>query len=169
MVHRDDNRTLAGTTVCSTTPAVTATMSTYLERLRAQLGEPPANPVGRMLGWELTAVDVGRATYALEVQERHHNQMGVLNGGVLCDLADAAMGSAYATTLKAGESFATVELKINFVRPVRQGRLSATANVIHRGKTLGIAECNVVDESNRLISRASATCITIRGERAVGR
>jgi uncharacterized protein (TIGR00369 family) len=63
-----------------------------------------------------------------------HNPMGTLHGGVYCDLADAAMGYAYASTLAEGETFTTVELKINFFRPVRKGRLTAEARVVKAGR-----------------------------------
>jgi uncharacterized protein (TIGR00369 family) len=74
-------------------------------------------------------VEPGRAVMALEAGERHANPMGTLHGGVLCDLADAAMGMAYAATLDEGETFTTLELKINFLKPVRTGRLTAVGHV----------------------------------------
>jgi len=77
----------------------------------------------------------------MEADERHHNPMGTLRGGVYCDLADAAMGYAYAATLAEGESFTTVELKINFLRAVRKATLPAEAKVVKAGSTLGKVEC----------------------------
>lgn len=60
---------------------------------------------------------------AFEASGRHANPMGTLHGGVLCDIADAAMGMAYASTLEEGETFGTLELKINFLKPVWNARL----------------------------------------------
>jgi uncharacterized protein (TIGR00369 family) len=60
----------------------------------------------------------GRALVTLAAERRHANPMGTLHGGILCDIADAAMGMAFASTLAPGESFTTIELKINFFRPV---------------------------------------------------
>src|SRR6266571_2792224 len=99
--------------------------------------EEPPPPIGRLLGFRLTAIESDRAIFEMAVDERHHNPMGTLHGGVYCDLADAAMGFAYAATLHEGESFTTVELKINFLRAVRQGRLTAEAKVVKAGGTLG--------------------------------
>ena len=86
-----------------------------------------------MLGFVLKVIEPGRAVFEMEADERHHNPMGTLHGGVYCDLADAAMGYAYAATLGEGETFTTVELKINFLRAVRQGRLTAEARVVKAG------------------------------------
>src|SRR5271154_5996025 len=113
-------------------------MRTILERAQKMLrGEAPAPPIGRLLGFVLREIEPGRAVFEMEVDERHHNPMGTLHGGIYCDLADAAMGFAYAATLAEGETFTTVELKINFFRPVRQGRLTAEAKVVKAGSTLG--------------------------------
>src|ERR1700729_919770 len=90
-------------------------------------GEEPPPPIGRLLGFILKAVEPGRAVFEMAVDERHHNPLGTLHGGVYCDLADAAMGFAYAATLSEGESFTTVELKINCLRAVRQATLTAVA------------------------------------------
>jgi uncharacterized protein (TIGR00369 family) len=76
---------------------------------------------------------------------------------------------AYFSQLEPGESFTTLELKINFVRPFWTGTLLAHGRVVHRGRTVGLTECDVVDAEGRLIARASSTCMTLRGEAAVGR
>jgi uncharacterized protein (TIGR00369 family) len=138
-------------------------MATILELARKmQRGEAPPPPIGRLLGFVLEAVEPGRAVFALEAGERHHNPMGTLHGGVYCDLADAAVGYAYAATLAEGETFTTVELKINFFRAVRQGRLTAEARVVRAGANLGYVECDVKDEARRLVARAACTCMKLR-------
>jgi uncharacterized protein (TIGR00369 family) len=70
------------------------------------------------------SIEPGHATFVMEADERHHNPMGTMHGGIFCDLADAAMGFAYASTLNEGETFTTVELKINFLRAVRKATLT---------------------------------------------
>ena len=75
--------------------------------------------------------------------------MGTLHGGVLCDLADAAMGMAFASTLAPDESFTTMSLNINFFRPVWQARLRAEARVVNRGKNVGYIECDVTDQNGK--------------------
>jgi uncharacterized protein (TIGR00369 family) len=79
------------------------------------------------------------------------------------------MGAAYRNTLADGESFTTLELKINFLRPVWNARLRAEARLVRAGRVVGLIECDIFDEQRRLVARASSTCMTLRGERAVGR
>ena len=127
---------------------------------------PP--PVAQTLGFKLTAVQHGHATIEFEATERFANPMGTLHGGVLCDIADAAMGLAYASTLGEGETFTTLELKINFLRPVRKATLRAMAEIVSSGRTIGLARCHVKDENDRLVAHATATLMTLRGEQAQG-
>src|SRR5438876_797584 len=148
-------------------PVAEAThMATMLEMARGmRRGEQPPPPVARLIGLVLKAIEPGRAVFELAAGERHHNPMGTLHGGVYCDLADAAMGMAYAATLSEGESFTTVELKINFLRAVRQGRLTAEARVVKAGSVLGFVECDVTDQAGKLVARASSTCMKLRRDR----
>ena len=129
------------------------------EMLRADA--PPA-PIARLLGLVLKSVGGGRAVFEMEADERHHNPMGTLHGGVFCDLADVAMGYAYASTLGGGEAFTTVELKINFLRAVHKGKLTAEASVLRAGATLGYVECDVTDGDGKLAARAASTCMKLR-------
>jgi uncharacterized protein (TIGR00369 family) len=126
-------------------------------------GEVPPPPIGRLLGFVLKAIEPGHAVFEMEVDERHHNPMSTLHGGIYCDLADAAMGYAYAATLGEGESFTTVELKINFFRPMLKGKLTAEARVVKAGRTLGYVECDVKDQTGQLMARAASTCMKLRG------
>lgn len=126
-------------------------------------------PIARLIGFEAKDIGDGRATIVLAAGPQHANPMGTLHGGILCDIADAAMGIAFASTLAPDESFTTVELKINFFRPVWQAQLKAEGAVVQRGRTTGYVECTVTDEQNRLIAKASSTCMVLRGEKASGR
>lgn len=126
-------------------------------------------PIGNLLGLRLSNAINGQATIEFDASERYANPMGTLHGGVLCDIADAAMGAAYRSTLADGETFTTLELKINFLRPVWNATLRAHARVVRGGQTIGLVECDVIDERARLVARASSTCMTLRGSRAAGR
>ena len=126
-------------------------------------------PVARLLGFEASDVADGHATVTLSAGPQHANPMGTLHGGILCDVADAAMGMAFASTLAPEESFTTVELKINFFRPVWQAQLRAEGTVVQRGRTIGYVECAITDEENRVIARAACTCMVLRGQGAAGR
>lgn len=132
-------------------------------------GEAPPPPVARLVGFRVTECAEGRAVAEMEAGEPHANPMGTLHGGVLCDIADAAMGMAFASTLAAGESFTTLELKINFLKPVWRARLRATARVVKRGRTVGLVECDITNGEGDLVARASSTCMALRGEQARGR
>jgi uncharacterized protein (TIGR00369 family) len=140
-------------------------MATILDLAQKTLrGELPPPPVGRLLGFVLKAIEPGRAVFEMEADERHHNPMGTLHGGVYCDLADAAMGYAYAATLGEGETFTTIELKINFLRAVRKATLTAEGRVVKAGSTVGYIECDVKDQAGRLVARAASTCMKLKLE-----
>ena len=126
-------------------------------------------PVARLIGFEAKEIADGRATVILAAGPQHANPMGTLHGGILCDIADAAMGMAFASTLAPEESFTTVELKINFFRPIWQAQLRAVGTVVQRGRTIGYVECDVTDEENRLVAKAASTCMVLRGEKSAGR
>ena len=132
-------------------------------------GEVPPPAIASLLGFTLREVEPGRAVIDFEADARHANPMGTLHGGVLCDIADAAMGMAYASTLGENETFTTIELKINFLRPVWTGKLAATGRMVKGGRTVGLVECDVVDDKHRLVARATSTCMTLRGDEARGR
>ena len=137
-------------------------MATVLESPEKVLhGEAAPPPIARLLGFVLKAIEPGRAVIEMEIDARHHNPMGTLHGGIYCDLADAAMGYAYATILRRGETFTTVELKINFFRPVREGKLWAEARVVKAGSTISYIECDLKDDTGKLVARAASTCMKL--------
>jgi uncharacterized protein (TIGR00369 family) len=126
-------------------------------------------PIGKLLGLKLLQAENGMAVIEFIADERHANPMGTLTGGVSSLIADAAIGFAYYSTLAADESFTALELKINFLRPVWKATLRAKARVVQAGKNVGLVECDVVDEQERLVARTSSTCMTLRGQLAEGR
>lgn len=132
-------------------------------------GELPPARVATLIGFRLVSAQPGEAVVELEANERHANPMGTLHGGILCDIADAAMGVAYACTLEDGETFTTLEMKINFLKPIWKARLRAAARVVKQGRTIGLVECDVIDDKQSLVARASSTCMTLRGQQAQGR
>jgi uncharacterized protein (TIGR00369 family) len=132
-------------------------------------GDAPAPAIARLIGFRPVSAGGGEAVFEMEADERHWNPMGTVHGGVLCDIADAAMGFAYASTLEEGESFTTIELKINYLRPVWKARLRAAARIVKKGRKIGLVECDVMDEKGKLVARASSTCMTLSGDEARGR
>ncbi len=114
-------------------------------------------------------VEPGRSWIETTLDRRFEGWEGMAHGGILCTLADSAMGMAFASTLGEGETFTTLEIKVNYLRPVFEEKLFASAKVIHRGRTVGLVECDVTTENGKLVARAVSTCSVLRGEKAEGR
>jgi uncharacterized protein (TIGR00369 family) len=142
-----------------------------LEMIKALIaGKLPAPPISKTLGFRALEAQAGTAVFVMDADpEKHANPMGTLHGGVLCDLGDAAMGIAMATTLAEGESFTTVELQAHYFKPVWKQQLRATAKMVRRSQSLGYLECDIIDEKGHLVCRLGSTCMVLRGEAAKGR
>ena len=132
-------------------------------------GEADPAPIARLIGFAMTAIEPGRAVFELDAGPQHASPLGTLHGGVICDLVDGAMGCAHASQLEDGETFTTLELKINYLKPVWNGHLVAEGKVIKAGRTIGLVEGRVTDESGSLVAYATSTCMTLRGDAAKGR
>ena len=145
-------------------------MSMHIERAKKWIsGELPPPPIAQLIGFRPVAFDNGEVVLEFEAAEKHTNPMGTLHGGVLCDVADLAMGMAFAATLEDDESFTTLELKINFLRPVFKEKLLAYGRVVKRGKSVGMVECDVKNSAGALVAKVSSTCMVLRGLQASGR
>jgi len=143
---------------------------TPLEQMKGLIqGEVPPPGVAKLIGFDMVAIDRGVSVFEMETGPQHANPMGTLHGGILCDLADAACGTAMASTLEEGESFTSLDLSIKFLKPVWSTRLKATARVVKRTKQLGLIECEIVDPKGSLVARVYSTCMVLRGEEAKGR
>lgn len=118
---------------------------------------PP--PVITLIGIRCTGYETGRAFCELPAGNQHLNPMGIVHGGIIADLADAAMGVAVATVVNDNEGFSTIEMHLNYFVAVKQGLLKAVANVVRRGKRTVYLECEVRDEEDRLVAKATSTCL----------
>src|SRR5262249_11963470 len=134
--------------------------------VRGQLAPPP---VATLLGISLASFKDGEAVVTLAAGASHTNPMGTVRGGGLAALPDGAMGWPYMTTRSDSETYTTVEMKINFLRPVWKGTLTATARMKKGGKTVGLVECDVADAEGNLAAYAVSTQMTLRGAQAAGR
>jgi uncharacterized protein (TIGR00369 family) len=132
-------------------------------------GKLPQPPVAKLIGFYIVEAERGRMVFEMEAGPQHANPMGTLHGGILCDIADAAMGTSFASTLEPGETFTTLEMRINFFKPVWAGKLRAIGTIVKRGKTIGMTEAEVFDEGGSLVAKASSTVMVLRGEMAQGR
>lgn len=126
--------------------------------------------ISALLGFTLVEVGSGRAVVAVDADPtRHGNQQGTVHGGLMVELADAAIGTAHSTVIGAGESFTTIDLTATFLRPVWAARLSATADRVHEGRTINHYLCEVTRDDGKPVARISSAVMTLRGEKAVGR
>lgn len=121
---------------------------------------------------EFRIVAIGEAMAAIELEAdatRHGNQQGTVHGGLLCELADAAIGTAHSTLMQQGESFTSIDLKATFLRPVWRSRLRAQAWAEHRGRTISHYRCDIQSEDGKVVARVASTVMTLTGEHAQGR
>jgi len=131
-----------------------------VDRARAMLAAEPAGWM-ETLGARIAEAEPGRVVLELETGLQHRHGGGVVQGGVITQIADAAMGMSLGTLQEDGLWNTTIELKINFLRPVIEGRLRAIGRVVEMKQTLFFSEADVVDDRGRLIARASSTCMPV--------
>jgi uncharacterized protein (TIGR00369 family) len=131
-------------------------LSRFAEKWLA--GELELAPITELLGVRPVSLGEGEARIELTAGKHLHNAMGTVHGGIFCDLADVAMGTALATVAADGESFSTLQLQMSYYLPVVEGRLSAHARVVRRGRATAHLECDLEDGEGRLVARASSVC-----------
>ena len=103
---------------------------------------------------------VGNAT--MIIRDDHLQESGVVQGGLVVTLADYAIYLAVKSKLEAGQNSVTVELKVNFIAPAKQGELSATARLVSRGRRVIVAEVEVTDNQQTLIARGLGTYLVVQ-------
>lgn len=138
-----------------------------MDYLQAMIdGHIPGPPIMHLLNFRLGEFSDGRASFWCEPAEYHYNPIGVVHGGLASTLLDSALGCAIHTMLPAGVGYTTLELHVNFVRPLtaQTGRVTCTAEVIHVGRTVGTAQARLVDEAGKLYAHGTTTCMIFRGE-----
>lgn len=131
----------------------------YMQKLMA--GELPPSGMGLLMGFSLVEVSAGHAVMTVTPDERHYNGLGIAHGGLAATLLDSATGCAINTMMPAGRIFTTLEMKINYVRPIRgeAGEVRCEARVIHVGERVATAEGRVIDENGKLYAHGTATCM----------
>jgi len=147
-------------------PKTTQHLDMLNKWLRGELSGPP---IAKLIGFVPTHFEPGVSVMEMDADTRHANPMGTLHGGVLCDLSDAAMGTAMASTLEPDEAFTTLSLTSNFFKPIWKAHLRASARVTKRTRTLGLVECDIEDEQGSLVAKVFSTCMVLRGDAAKGR
>ncbi len=121
----------------------------------------PPPPIAELMGFDIEEVGEGRVVFGVQPQEYHYNPIGVVHGGLAATLLDSAMGCAVHSLLPEGRAYTTLELKVNFVRPLKHdiGRVRAIGKVIHMGGKVATAEGSIVDEAGKLYAHATTTCL----------
>ena len=139
----------------------------YLEAMAR--GEVPQAPFCDLLGARLTEVSEGRAVFRCQASARHYNTWGVVHGGLAAMLVDSATGLAVLSTLPIGHRATTVELKVNFTRPIaaETGWMDCVGTMIHRGRRIATAEARLLDPEGRLLAHGTATCLVFELGRPV--
>lgn len=137
-----------------------------LDYLRAIVeGQIPQPPISQTIGMRLVEAEEGRAVFALEPAEYHYNPIGSVHGGIAATLLDSAMGCALNTLLPKGTAYTTLELKVNYIRPLTTsvGTVRCEGTVIHVGGRIATAEGRVVDAAGKLYAHGTTTCLIMRG------
>ena len=126
--------------------------------------------ISQMLGFRIVAVGEAMAVVEFDADaQRHGNQQGTVHGGMLCELADAAIGTAHSTLMEPGQSFTSIDLKAVFLRPVWRSRLCARAWAEHRGRTISHYRCEIERDDGKTVASIASAVMTLRGEHAQGR
>lgn len=129
----------------------------YLKKLSAK--EKVNNPFLSFMGMELEELREGYARFSMEIRPEFLQGAGIMQGGLSVAFSSEVVAHAVMTTLEAGENIATIELKNNFLSPVKEGRLTAEASVFKRGRNIAIVDCTVKDDKGRTVSRSSSSIL----------
>ena len=127
-------------------------------------GELPQPPMAHLMGIHLAEVENGKAVFKGTPAECHYNTLGTVHGGFAATLLDSATGCAVHSTLDAGDAYTTLELKVNFLRPLTHatGEVRGVATVIYSGRTTALAEGRIEDAGGKLYAFATSTCLIRR-------
>jgi uncharacterized protein (TIGR00369 family) len=130
-------------------------------------GQMPQAPMTKLLNLRLLEVDEGRVVFGARPTREHYNGMGVVHGGFAATLLDSALGCAINSMAPAGKIYTTLELKINYTRPLTEevGDIRCEARVIHLGSRTATAEGRIVDADGTLYAHGSTTCIVVEAPR----
>ncbi len=124
-------------------------------------GKAPS-PATDTLGITILRLGKGRASMRMIVDEHLHNLSGTMHGGIMGDIADAAMGVALATTLSPEEDFTTIEFKMSFLRPHVKGALQAVGFLAKRGRRVAFTEAVLTNSRKQVVARSSGTCLLVK-------
>jgi len=127
-------------------------------------GRFPQPAIGGTVGFRLALAEPGRAVFEAEPDQRHYNMLGSVHGGIAATLLDSCMSCAVHTTLPAGTGYTTLELKLNYIRPmtIATGLVRAEGRALHTGRRSATAEGDIRDGAGKLIAHGTVTCFVFR-------
>ena len=137
----------------------------FFQQMLAGVLPPP--PLVALLGMRLVHVEEGFVAFAAVPAEAFYNGLGVTHGGFAATMLDSALGCAINTMLPAGRVMTTLELKINYTRPLRQevGEVRCEARVVHVGSRTGTSEGRILDKDGKIYAHGTTTCIVVEPRR----
>jgi uncharacterized protein (TIGR00369 family) len=146
-------------------PMITAAGALHrsgLETMQAiRDGVLPPPPIAMLMQMGITGIEEGRVEFTCTVDESVYNPIGVVHGGLVCTMLDTVAGCAVHTTLPTGVGYTSIEIKVNYLRPVHAGSgpLTAIGRVIKRGRRVAFAEGEVLDAAGRSVATASSSLL----------
>ncbi|WP_332697792.1 PaaI family thioesterase [Bosea sp. (in: a-proteobacteria)] len=134
-------------------------------------GRHPGPPFADAMDFDLAEVEEGRVVFVGKPSPRFFNPLGTIHGGWTATILDSAMACAAHSTLRIGEGYTTLEMKLNYVRPVmpESGEVRCEGKLIHRGGTIATTEGRLVDARGKLLAHGTETCMIFSGQAAAGR
>ena len=133
----------------------------FVQALRDGRLAPP--PIALLLNMGVRQVERGLVVFDCKPDESVYNPIGLVHGGLVCTLTDSAIGCAVHTTLEAGVGYTSIDITVNYLRPVTldSGGLVATGRVVKPGRRVAQASAEVHDGAGRLVATASSNCLII--------
>ncbi len=133
-----------------------------IDYMRAMIdGKIPPPPIAQLVQMDLVEAEPGRVVFTSRPDQSVYNPIGAVHGGLVCTLLDSVAGCALHSTLPAGKGYTSVEIKINYLKAVREssGLLTAVGTVVKAGSRVGFTEGVVTDESGALVATATSTLL----------
>ncbi|MEM7334721.1 MAG: PaaI family thioesterase [Chloroflexota bacterium] len=131
----------------------------YMQAIASGEIAPP--PVGKLMQMDFEEFGEGWSLFSLTPDESLYNPIGTVHGGPIATVLDSALACCVHTTLPQGTAYTTLEIKINYVRPVtaQSGKLFCKGVVIHRGRRIATSEAHLRDENGKLYAHGTSSCM----------
>ena len=154
-----------------TTQLTVASMSGLSYWRSVAEGHLPPPPIAELVRMRLVDVEDGRITFSCTPDGSMYNPLGMVHGGLACTLLDTATGCALHTTLREGVGYTSIEIKVNYLKPitVASGQLTAVGTVVKAGSRVGFAEATLTDAAGALVATATSTLLIFSNGKSNGK